>query len=79
MGRSLDMLKRVDCSKLPIAQAPTSYGSNSQARELRNKQNHIVMYSSGPLHLGAKCKWQLIRIALILVASWLCCCMYATK
>ena len=77
MGRPSDMLKRVDCSRFPIPQAPSSFCSSSQARELSNMHSHIVMYSSGPLYLEVKCNWQLVRLAVLLVASWLCFCMSA--
>jgi hypothetical protein len=70
MGCSLDMLKRVDFKQTPkitstfqILQQLTSW------QKLRNKHNHIVMYSRGPLYLGVSWHWQLIRIALPLMAS----------
>ena len=69
MGCSLDMLKRVDCNRLPISPAPSNFCNKSQAREARNQHNHIVMYSMGPLYLGVNWNWQLTRIALLLMAS----------
>ena len=71
MGRSSNMLKQVDRSKLPIPQAPSNFFNNSQAREIKDKHSDIVMYSNGPLCLGVKWNWQRVMIALLLVASWL--------
>jgi hypothetical protein len=69
MGCSLDMLKRVDFKQIPKSQAPFRFCSSSQVGKLRNKHNHIVMYSRGALYLGVSWNRQLIRIALLLMAS----------
>ena len=69
MGCPLDMLKQVDLNKLPKSQAVSRFFSSSQVGKRRNKHNHIVMYSMGPLYLGVNWNWQLIRIALLLMAS----------
>ena len=69
MGCPLDMLKQVDLNKLPNSQVVSRFFSSSQVGKLRNKHNHIVMYSMGPLYLGVNWNWQLIRIALLLMAS----------
>ena len=60
MGCSLDMLKRVDFNKLPKSQAPSRFFSSSQVGKLKLQ---------GPLYLGVTWNWQLIRIALLLMAS----------
>ena len=69
MGCPLDMLKQVDLNKLPKSQAVSRFFSSSQVGKLRNKHNHIVMYSMGPLYLGVNWNWQLTRMALLLMAS----------
>ena len=53
MGWSLYMLKQVDCNML-IREVFSSFCNNSQACELRHKNNHIVRYSKGPLYLGER-------------------------
>ena len=69
MGCPLNMLKQVDSNKLPKAQVVSRFFSSSQVGKLNNKHNHIVMYSRGPFYLGVNWNWQLIRIALLLMAS----------
>ena len=54
---------------LAKSQAPFRFFSGSKVGKLRNKHNHIVMYSRGPLYLGVSWNWQLIRVALLLMAS----------
>ncbi len=67
---SLDMLKQVDFKQTPKkSQAPFRFLSSSQVGNLRNKHSHIVMYAKGPLYLGVNWNWQLIRTALLLMAS----------
>ena len=54
--------------KLAKSQAPYILFSR-QVVKLRNKHNHIVMYSKGSVYLGVSWNWQHIRIALLLMAS----------